>query len=98
MRVGVQDPLDGEVVLPHEREQGVGGVRRGRPRLLVVVENGVDERAAPRGGIGDDVLQAAGTLLEEGRDVRMRTRRPGLLRSIRGFLLHILPLRDIRVS
>lgn len=69
MGMGVENPLDRQPGALDVIEDAVGIDRRRRPGLLVEIENGVDNGASIRGGIGDDILHRKGTLVEEGLHV-----------------------------
>jgi hypothetical protein len=63
--MGVEDPFDLEPVLLDIGKDGVGVTGRSRARLLVEIENWIDDRTRPRLRIGDDVLDREGAVVEE---------------------------------
>ena len=70
MGVGVEDPLDGQPLLGDVAQNCVGVRRAGGAGLLVEIEDGVDDGAAPGRGIGDDILDAPGARVEEAFNTR----------------------------
>ena len=70
MGMGVEDPLHGQPLARHIGEDLVGLMRSGRPGFLIELIDRIDDRAAPRLRVGDDILDAAGTRLVEALHLR----------------------------
>src|SRR4051794_14090040 len=70
MRVSVEDPLQLQPVFPQEIEQDIRALRTRCAGFLVEVEDRIDDGAALRGRIGDDILDGPGRLVIEAADLR----------------------------
>ncbi len=82
VRVGIEDPLQFVALALDVGEQGIGGAGRGRAGLRVEVEHRIDDGAAFRLGVRDDVLDAAGRLvIEAGHDGMPAQGFDGLVRN-----------------
>src|SRR5690606_28988957 len=65
MWVGVEDPLELKALVGDEGQQFIGADRTRRPRLFVVIEHRVDDRAALGARVGDHVLDREGARIVE---------------------------------
>ena len=63
--MGLEDPLDLELLLPHMGDDGVGRVMIGAARCRIVVEHRIDDGAVLRCRIDYDIAERVGRLVEE---------------------------------
>ena len=68
MRVGLQRPFDRQPLLSRGGKNGFHRTHVDRSIAMVEIQHGIDDRGAVRHGIGDQIADGVGGLVEERRD------------------------------
>ena len=66
--VGLENPVQGQLMLTDIGNDFIGGFETRRPGGLVEVHHGVHDGAVPGGRVDDDVGEGVGLLVEEAVD------------------------------
>ena len=81
VRMGLQQPVNGQPFLSNKGDELIGGGCRGAARGRIVIEHAIDDRAAFGRGIIGDMARREGRLVEEAFDDELR---PGTGKSRAG--------------